>query len=152
MLQGTQIEDAMIAAKCRSNRRCPSASSRRRGGLVTLKDSGRVLWLSIFHQPEIIGQPPGTSVWGGYGLYPERNGDFVRKRWDQCTGPEDFHGHRQKDRIHRANLRADRQRAGSPSATRASGPPQSGPRRPRHLGGEIGMPPRRLAPIGASTP
>ena len=30
-----------------------------RGGLVTLKDSGWVLSLSIFHQPEIIGQPPG---------------------------------------------------------------------------------------------
>src|SRR5262249_60720493 len=27
-----------------------------RGGLVTLKDSGWVLSLSIFHQPEIIGQ------------------------------------------------------------------------------------------------
>jgi oleate hydratase len=59
-----------------------------RGGLVTLKDSGWVLSLSIFHQPEIIGQPPGTSVWWGYGLHPERNGDFVRKRMDQCTGAE----------------------------------------------------------------
>ena len=51
-----------------------------RGGLVTLRDSGLVLSLSLFHQPEIIGQPPGTSVWWGYCLYPERNGDFVRKR------------------------------------------------------------------------
>jgi oleate hydratase len=59
-----------------------------RGGLVTLKDSSWVLSLSIFHQPEIIGQPPGTSVWWGYGLYPDRNGDFVRKRMDQCSGAE----------------------------------------------------------------
>jgi oleate hydratase len=59
-----------------------------RGGLVILKDSGWVLSLSVFHQPEIIGQPPGTSVWWGYGLYPERNGDFVRKRMDQCSGAE----------------------------------------------------------------
>jgi oleate hydratase len=59
-----------------------------RGGLVTLKDSSWVLSLSIFHQPEVIGQPPGTSVWWGYGLYPERNGDFVPKRMDQCTGAE----------------------------------------------------------------
>ena len=59
-----------------------------RGGLVTLKDSGWVLSLSVFHQPEIIGQPPGTSVWWGYGLYPERNGDFVHKRMDQCSGAE----------------------------------------------------------------
>jgi oleate hydratase len=59
-----------------------------RGGLVTLKDSGWVLSLSVFHQPEIIGQPTGTSVWWGYGLYPDRNGDFVSKRMDQCTGAE----------------------------------------------------------------
>jgi oleate hydratase len=59
-----------------------------RGGLVTLKDSGWVLSLSVFHQPEIIGQPPGTSIWWGYGLYPERNGDFVRKPMDQCSGAE----------------------------------------------------------------
>jgi oleate hydratase len=58
------------------------------GGLVTLKDSGWVLSLSVFHQPEIIGQPPGTSVWWGYGLYPDRTGDFVKKRMDQCTGAE----------------------------------------------------------------
>jgi oleate hydratase len=59
-----------------------------RGGLVTLKDSGWVLSLSIFHQPEIIGQPDGTKVWWGYGLYPEKTGDFVKKRMDECTGAE----------------------------------------------------------------
>jgi oleate hydratase len=59
-----------------------------RGGLVTLKDSGWVLSFSIFHQPEIIGQPEGTTVWWGYGLYPERIGTFVRKRMDECTGAE----------------------------------------------------------------
>jgi oleate hydratase len=59
-----------------------------RGGLVTLKDSPWVLSLSIFHQPEIVGQPAGTSVWWGYGLYPDRTGEFVKKPMDQCTGAE----------------------------------------------------------------
>jgi oleate hydratase len=59
-----------------------------RGGLVTLKDSPWVLSLSIFHQPEIIGQPAGTSVWWGYGLYPDQTGEFVKKPMDQCTGAE----------------------------------------------------------------
>ena len=58
------------------------------GGLVTLKDSGWLLSLTIFHQPEVIGQPPGTKVWWGYGLYPERNGDFIQKRMAACTGTE----------------------------------------------------------------
>jgi len=58
------------------------------GGLVTLKDSSWLLTLTIFHQPEVIGQPSGTYVWWGYGLYPERNGDFVKKRMSSCTGAE----------------------------------------------------------------
>jgi oleate hydratase len=58
------------------------------GGLVTLKDSGWLLSLTIFHQPEVTGQPPGTYVWWGYGLFPERQGDFVQKRMDACTGAE----------------------------------------------------------------
>ena len=58
------------------------------GGLLTLKDSSWVLSLSVFHQPEILDQPAGTFVWWGYGLYPEREGDYVKKRMDQCTGAE----------------------------------------------------------------
>ncbi len=59
-----------------------------RGGLVTLKDSGWTLSLSIFHQPEILGQLDGTKVWWGYGLYPDRLGDFVKKPMTECTGAE----------------------------------------------------------------
>jgi oleate hydratase len=76
---GTQFLDQMSAL---------TGSEPGNGGLVTLKDSGWLLSLSIFHQPEVIGQPPGTSVWWGYGLYPERKGDFVRKRMDACSGAE----------------------------------------------------------------
>jgi oleate hydratase len=58
------------------------------GGLQTLKDSGWVISFSIFHQPEVLDQPKDTFVWWGYGLYPERTGDFVKKRMDECTGAE----------------------------------------------------------------
>jgi oleate hydratase len=76
---GTEFLDQMSAL---------TGSDAGSGGLVTLKDSGWVLSLTIFHQPEVIGQPPGTNVWWGYGLYPERTGNFVRKRMDACTGAE----------------------------------------------------------------
>ena len=46
------------------------------GGLLTLKDSPWVISLSIFEQPEILDQPPGTYVWWGYGLHPEKKGDL----------------------------------------------------------------------------
>ncbi len=58
------------------------------GGLLTLKDSGWVISLSIFEQPEILSQPPGTWVWWGYGLLPEEQGTFVKKRMYECTGRE----------------------------------------------------------------
>jgi oleate hydratase len=58
------------------------------GGLVSLIDSGWMISLSIFHQPEIIDQPDGTYVWWGYGLFPERNGNFVPKPMNECTGAE----------------------------------------------------------------
>jgi oleate hydratase len=58
------------------------------GGLVTLKDSRWLLSLSILHQPEVIGQPTGTNLCWGYGLYPERDGEFVPKRMYECTGAE----------------------------------------------------------------
>jgi oleate hydratase len=76
---GTEFLDLMSAL---------TGSETGRGGLVSLIDSGWLLSLSIFQQPEIIGQPPGTYVWWGYGLFPERNGDFVKKRMDACTGAE----------------------------------------------------------------
>lgn len=58
------------------------------GGLVTLRDSGWVLSVTIFHEPEVLGQPEGTHVLWGYGLYPDRTGDIIKKRMADCTGAE----------------------------------------------------------------
>jgi len=76
---GTEFVDQMTAL---------TGSEPGSGGLLTLKDSGWVLSLTIFEQPEVVDQAKGATVWWGYGLYPERNGDFVKKRMDQCTGAE----------------------------------------------------------------
>jgi oleate hydratase len=77
--RGTEFLDQMFVL---------TGSETGRGGLLSLIDSGWLLTLSIFHQPQVIGQPAGTYVWWGYGLLPERNGDYVRKRMDACTGAE----------------------------------------------------------------
>jgi oleate hydratase len=58
------------------------------GGLLTLKDSNWMISLSIFDQPEVLTQPPGTSVWWGYGLFPERDGNFYQKPMHQCSGED----------------------------------------------------------------
>jgi oleate hydratase len=76
---GTEFVNQMVAL---------TKSQEGKGGLVTLKDSPWVLSLSIFHQPEIVGQPAGTSVWWGYGLYPDNTGEYVNKPMTACTGAE----------------------------------------------------------------
>jgi len=59
-----------------------------RGGLTTFKDSNWLITLSMFHQPFFAGQPPGVSVWWGYGLYFDQPGNFVKKTMGECNGKE----------------------------------------------------------------
>ena len=56
-----------------------SGSPAGQGGLVTLKDSSWGITFHLFHPPAYAGQPPGTQVWWGYGLFADRAGDFVAK-------------------------------------------------------------------------
>ena len=44
--------------------------------------------LTIFHQPEVVPQPPGTQLRWAFLLYPGRTGDFVKKPGNACTGAE----------------------------------------------------------------
>jgi oleate hydratase len=65
-----------------------SGSPAGRGGLVTLKGSGWMLTFHLYHPPAYAGQPQGTYVWWGYGLFPDRIGDYVNKKMSECTGRE----------------------------------------------------------------
>lgn len=56
------------------------------GGLVTLKSSSWLLTFHLFHTPAFEGQPDGRKVWWGYGLLPDRVGDFVGKPMPDCSG------------------------------------------------------------------
>jgi oleate hydratase len=58
------------------------------GGLVTFKDSNWLMSVVLPHQPHFIDQPPGVQVFWGYGLYPDRIGNFLSKPMDECTGAE----------------------------------------------------------------
>ncbi len=65
-----------------------SGSPAGQGGLVTLKDSSWGLSFHLFHPPAYAGQPAGTHVWWGYGLFAGREGDFVKKTMPECTGTD----------------------------------------------------------------
>lgn len=77
--RGTELTDAFAAL---------TGNATGTGGLVSLVDSPWLLSLSAFHQPEIIGQPEGTFLLWGYGLFPHNLGQYVRKRMNDCTGAE----------------------------------------------------------------
>ncbi len=58
------------------------------GGLVTFKDSNWLMSIVLAHQPHFANQPAGVQVFWGYGLFPDRIGNFVAKAMADCTGAE----------------------------------------------------------------
>jgi oleate hydratase len=58
------------------------------GGLITFPKSSWLASIVIPHQPHFIGQPDGVSVFWGYGLSVDAEGDFVKKPMSACTGRE----------------------------------------------------------------
>ncbi len=65
-----------------------SGSEAGKGGLVTIKDSNWLLTVVLNHQPHFHQQPKDVWVWWGYGLFPDRPGNYVRKPMSECTGAE----------------------------------------------------------------
>lgn len=58
------------------------------GGLTTIKDSNWMLTLGLPPQPYFIGQPEDVFVCWGYGLMPNKTGNFVKKKMNECSGKE----------------------------------------------------------------
>ncbi len=58
------------------------------GGLVTMTDSNWLMSIVIARQPHFPNQPKDVKIFWGYGLYPDRKGNFVKKKMSECTGAE----------------------------------------------------------------
>ncbi|UMR28475.1 oleate hydratase [Massilia sp. MB5] len=58
------------------------------GGLVTFKDSNWFMSVVLAYQPHFRNQPQGVKVFWGYGLHPDRIGNFVAKPMAECSGEE----------------------------------------------------------------
>lgn len=58
------------------------------GALVTLKDSNWLMSIVIAYQPHFLNQPEDVAVFWGYGLFPNREGDYIKKKMTECTGEE----------------------------------------------------------------
>ena len=58
------------------------------GHLVTFIDSNWFMSVHVPFQPFFINQPEHIGFWGGYGLFPDRKGNYVNKTMPECTGEE----------------------------------------------------------------
>ena len=58
------------------------------GGIVTAQDSGWLLSWTINRQPQFRSQPRDQCLVWLYGLFPNNQGDFVKKPMKDCTGKE----------------------------------------------------------------
>ena len=58
------------------------------GGLVTLTDSNWLMSFVIARQPHFPNQADDVNIFWGYGLYPDRKGNYVNKTMSQCSGAE----------------------------------------------------------------
>ena len=58
------------------------------GGIVTAKDSSWLLSWTINRQPQFRNQPDGHALVWVYGLFTDREGDYVKKSMRDCTGEE----------------------------------------------------------------
>lgn len=58
------------------------------GGLITMTDSNWFMSIVIARQPHFPNQPKDVKILWGYGLYPDRKGNFVNKTMAECSGAE----------------------------------------------------------------
>jgi len=58
------------------------------GGLVTFKNSNWLMSIVLLLQPHFANQPADVQVIWGYGLFPDRIGNFIAKPMADCAGAE----------------------------------------------------------------
>lgn len=58
------------------------------GGLITMTDSNWLMSIVIARQPHFPNQPKDVKVFWGYALYPDNEGDYIKKKMSECNGEE----------------------------------------------------------------
>jgi oleate hydratase len=58
------------------------------GGLVTMTDSNWFMSIVIARQPHFPNQPNDVKIFWGYGLFPDRKGNYIDKTMAECNGAE----------------------------------------------------------------
>ncbi len=72
------------------------------GSVITIKDSNWLMSFTMSRQPHFENQPDNVLVLWGYGLFADREGDFIKKKMSDCTGHELF-----KELLYHLNVEGD---------------------------------------------
>jgi oleate hydratase len=54
--------------------------------MVTFKDSNWHMSILVPHHPHFLNQPEDVYLWGGCGLVPDKEGDYVKIEMSECSG------------------------------------------------------------------
>lgn len=57
-------------------------------GHITIIDSNWLISFVLPHQPHFINQPSHITVGWGYGMFADKEGNYVKKKMTECTGEE----------------------------------------------------------------
>lgn len=58
------------------------------GGLVTMTDSNWLMSIVVARQPHFPNQPKNVKVFWGYALFPDNEGNYIKKQMSDCSGHE----------------------------------------------------------------
>jgi len=84
----TTLDEAILPYIKKICKRDPLSGKVTTGGIITVKDSDWLLSWTINRQPQFREQPKGQVCVWVYSLYGEKNGNYVKKPMEQCTGEE----------------------------------------------------------------
>ena len=84
----TTLDDRIIPYIRKICRRDPFSGKVVTGGIVTVRDSSWLLSWTINRQPQFRNQKEGQCVIWLYGLFFDRDGDYIHKPMKECTGKE----------------------------------------------------------------
>ena len=84
----TTIDDKIPAYIQKNCKRDPFSGKVVTGGIVTVKDSSWLMSWTVNRQPQFRNQAKNELVVWVYGLFSDKEGDYIKKTMRDCTGQE----------------------------------------------------------------
>ena len=84
----TLLDDKITPYLQKICKRDPHSGKVVTGGIITIKDSSWLMSYTFNRQPHFKKQPKNQLVGWIYGLYTDREGDYIKKPMKECSGQE----------------------------------------------------------------